>query len=220
MKQETIANLTSYIIEPETTVDNVVILLHGYGADGQDLISIGDMWKQDLPSTVFISPNAPHQCEQSPYGYQWFSLLDFTKDAMRQKIANTHDGLSVYIDAILQKYNLTDDKLILSGFSQGCMMSLNTALLRPQPCAGVLGYSGLLVDHNLPKQSTNKNTPVHLIHGEDDNVVPVQEWINATSVLTDAGFKVSGYTTPGLPHGIDPQGIKSGLGFIKECFTK
>lgn len=217
MKKIHIGGLTSYVIEPHSHIKNIVVLLHGYGSDGQDLIGIGDQWKHDMPGTVFISPDAPYPCEISPMGRQWFSLAEYTMPAMEREVVGVWPVLDKYLDDVLAHYTLPDSRMILGGFSQGCMMSLYALPRRNKPCAGILGYSGRLLGENALHDSKNTKTPVHLIHGEADSIVAVDAWDYATKTLEENGYSVTGYTTPGLPHGIDANGITSGADFIKTC---
>lgn len=216
IRAEAIGGLNTYIIDPVSggKPQHIVVLLHGYGANGQDLIGIGAEWAPSLPDCVFVSPDAPFPCEMSPMGLQWFSLQNYTDAAMTVEIQKIFPILSQWLDGILAHFGLTDDKMILSGFSQGCMMSLYTATRREKPCAGVLGYSGRLLD---APQNHGGQIPIHLIHGEADQVVPVSSWHDAKKTLESNGFKVTGHTTSALPHGIDMGGIESGLKFIQSC---
>jgi phospholipase/carboxylesterase len=218
MKNLKISTLNSYAIEPQEKPKNIIVFLHGYGANGQDLIGIGAEWKRALPHTIFISPDAPFPCEMSPLGRQWFSLSEYTIPAMEREIVNVWPTLDGYLDAVLDHYDLTDGQMILCGFSQGCMMGLYALPRRHRPCAGILGYSGRLLGEKELKTGQNKETPIYLIHGEADNVVPSESWDHATQTLEEYGYDVSGYTTPYLGHGIDPKGISSGLKFVQDCF--
>ncbi len=221
MQQKKIGELNCYVIEPDADVtpNNVIILFHGYGADGRDLISIADMWTERLNNVVFVAPDSPIQCEESPFGKQWFSLSEYTKEAMTRGIQETTDMTDGFINAVTQEYNVKRDRLVLSGFSQGCMMALHIALTSPEPFAGVLGYSGMLLDQDAARTSVNKHTPIHLIHGTGDVVVPSAEWNEATSLLKKLNYPVTGYKTKGLDHSIDFQGIDSGMFFLVECLS-
>lgn len=221
MQQKNIGNLNCYVIEPDADVipNNVVILFHGYGADGRDLISIADMWTERLNNVVFIAPDSPIQCEESPFGKQWFSLNPYTKESMVQQIQETSDMTDGFISAVTQEYNIKRNRVVLSGFSQGCMMALHIALTSEEPFAGVLGYSGMLLDHTAAQKSVNKHTPIHLIHGTGDVVVPSAEWDEATSLLKKLNYPVTGYKTKGLDHSIDFQGIDSGMFFLVQCLS-
>lgn len=219
MEQKKIGKLNSYVLFPESDErypTSAVIFLHGYGSNGRDLISIGDEWAPHCPATVFISPDAPQQCEQTPIGRQWFSLNEYTREAMEREIEHYWKNLSNYIDAVIDEYTLTEDQIILVGFSQGTMMALYTALLRDNACAGVLGYSGRLLSEEKLMQSPHKTMPIQLIHGTSDMVVSVDEWDNAMALFKSHKFNITGHTSNGLGHGINTQGIESGLFFIKD----
>lgn len=219
LRIETIGGLNTYIVDPASggKPSCIVVLLHGYGADGRDLIDIGAGWAASLPDCVFVSPDAPALCEISPSGRQWFSLKDYNDAAMTIEIEQAWETLDRWLDAVLEEFRLNDKDMVLGGFSQGCMMSLYTAMRRKNPCAGIIGYSGRLLGGGM---ATHNAIPIHLIHGEADTVVPVSSWHDAKKALESHGYTVSGYTTPHLPHGIDMKGLQSGLDFIRSCLEK
>ena len=219
MEQKVIRNLQSHYIRPHSEdryPDSVVISLHGYGADGKDLISLGQEWAPHCPNTLFISPDAPHPCEVSPLGRQWFSLEPFSHEIMAERVAETWLIVSDYIDAVADEFSISSQNIVLVGFSQGTMMALQTALCREKPVAGVLGYSGMLLNEELAETTKNKDTLIQLIHGAMDAIIPVSEWFKAMDIFKNNGFKITGYTSKKLPHGIDANGVESGLFFIKE----
>lgn len=199
---------------------SLVILLHGYGSNGQDLISLAPMCAQALPETMFVSPDAPFPLEMMPGmgGYQWFSLLDRSPEVMLEGAENAAPILESFIDAMAQRFDIPFEKIALLGFSQGTMMSLYTAPRLPKKISGVLGYSGALIGGEGLTEDPEEfqHFPVHLIHGEADDVVPVQARTQAQQLLEKAGYSVSGHTTPGLTHSIDEDGIRSGFAFLKE----
>lgn len=198
---------------------SLVILLHGYGSNGEDLISLAPFWDRDLPDTLFISPDAPFGCEIG-FGYQWFSLQSWAPLTMLAAAEQTSAILNRFINDQMTTYNIPASKVALAGFSQGSMMSLYIAPRRPDPIAGVLAYSGaLLGGEGLIGQSRISRMPVHMVHGEMDPVVPVGAWLHATETLRQAGFEVSGHTTPGLAHSIDEKGIHEGGEFLKKILA-
>ncbi|OIN85808.1 MAG: hypothetical protein AUJ12_07670 [Alphaproteobacteria bacterium CG1_02_46_17] len=198
---------------------SLVILLHGYGSNGEDLISLAPYWDRDVPDAVFVSPDAPFGCEIG-FGYQWFSLQSWAPLAMLSAAERTAGLLNTFIDEQMQAYNIPASKVAFVGFSQGTMMSLFVAPRRKEPIAGVLGFSGaLLGGEGLIGQQSISRTKVHLVHGEMDPVVPVGAWLHATETLRQAGFDVSGHTTPGLAHSIDEKGIHEGGEFLKRILT-
>ena len=197
----------------------IVILLHGLGANGQDLLGLAPEYAQALPDTVFVSPDAPFACDMAPMGYQWFSLLDRDPDKILAGIKTASPILENFIEQQLEKYGLGADKLALVGFSQGTMMSLYFGPRYKSQIAGIMGYSGALIWDQETAIDALKKPPVNLVHGEADNVVSIEAYYNAREVLESSGFNVTGHTTPHLMHGIDGDGIDSGREFLKTVLT-
>lgn len=191
----------------------LVVLLHGIGADGDDLIGLADAWAPQLPDVAFASPHAPFPSDMSPMGRQWFSLQERTAAAILAGIQAAEPILNAYLDRMLASHGLGDDRLALVGFSQGTMMALFTAPQRPKACAAIVGYSGALFAARDLAESPSK-PPLLLVHGDADEVVPVQATVTAAQALTDAGFQVRSEIRPGLPHGIDGEGIAMGGAFL------
>ena len=218
MLKKSMVELNHYIQDPYQgkIIKQVIVLLHGYGSNGRDLISLAPYWKQSAPNAAFVSPDAPFPCETG-IGYQWFSLAPRTQEEYLADIEETHDILNDYLDKVLREHGLEDHHLALVGFSQGTMMSLYTGPRRKGRIAGILGYSGNIIGEETLK--TYNRPPVHLIHGEADSVVPIDSYHKTVKLLKRKGFRVSGYTTPELEHSIDSQGIESGAEFISEIFS-
>ena len=194
----------------------IVLLLHGLGADGEDLIGLAPYIAQHRPHALFLAPNAPFPCDMAPYGYQWFSLQDRTPSMMLAGVQAVAPMLNDYIDAELAASGLSDDRLVLVGFSQGTMMSLHVAPRRPHPVAGVVGFSGaLLAADRLGAEAVSK-PPVLLIHGDADPIVPFQAMAAAEAALRAAGIEVRSERRPGLPHSIDEPGIRRAVAFMGE----
>lgn len=193
---------------------SMVIMLHGLGSNGQDLISLAPYMAARLPDTVFVSPDAPFPCDMAPIGHQWFSLQDRTPSVMLSGVQRAAPMLDSYITTMMEKYDVSADKVALLGFSQGTMMSLFVGPRFPEKLAGILGYSGALIGSNSLSGSDINKIPVHLIHGDADDVVPVDRFYDAESALREAGFVVSGSVTKGLPHSIDEKGIVDGMAFL------
>jgi phospholipase/carboxylesterase len=198
--------------------DSLVILLHGLGADGDDLIGLAPHWAQLLPRTAFVSPPAPFPCDMAPYGRQWFSLQDRGAASVLSGVQAAAPILNAFIDQQLAAHGLTDDRLALVGFSQGTMMSLYVAPRRAKPVAGVVGYSGMLTGPDLLAQEVRSRPPVLLIHGEADPVVPFQAMESAARALQAVNIKVTTERRPGLPHSIDEVGLVKGGRFLAERF--
>ena len=198
--------------------EQLIVLLHGLGADGNDLISLAPVFAQALPKAVFVSPHAPFPCDMAPYGRQWFSLQDRRPEALRSGADLAAPILNGFLDDELAKLGLGDGQLALIGFSQGTMMSLHVALRRPAPCAAVVGYSGLLVDGARLAEEIVSRPPVLLVHGDADEILPVAALPAAVEALETAGVAVKHQVRPGLGHGIDQPGIGLGLGHLKAAF--
>lgn len=194
--------------------ESMVILLHGLGSNGQDLIDLAQYWDQALPNTVFLSPDAPYPCDMAPYGFQWFSLQSRMPQAMLAGAKTATPVLEAYIKEMLVKYDLPASKLALVGFSQGTMMSLYVAPRMSEKIAGVLGYSGALIGAETLGDTNIHKIPVHLVHGDMDMVVPLAAYHMAKEALDSNGFEVSGGITRGLPHSVDAHGIQSGGEFL------
>ena len=196
--------------------DSLVILLHGVGADGNDLIAIGREWAGHLPGTEFVSPHAPFPYDMAPFGRQWFSLRDRSPERILAGVQATAPILNGYIDAALADRGLTDDRLALFGFSQGTMMTLYVAPRRERACAAVVGCSGALMgSENLPSETTAR-PPVLLMHGSADDVVAPSALGAAEQALAEAGFNVEAHLRPGLGHGIDPFEVDRAGAFLAE----
>ena len=200
--------------------EKVVLMLHGYGSNGQDLISLAPLLAEAAPNAIFLSPDAPFVCDMSAMGRQWFPLQSFDPGYMLEGIRRSEPILNHYIDQVLEQLELEDKDLVLLGFSQGTMMSLYAAPRRKHAIAGVIGYSGALLGEAELSSSAIQKMPVVLIHGEDDQVVTFDRHEHAKSALKTHGFDIETLTIPGLPHSIDDAGIKTGAAFLKRVFAQ
>ncbi|MCB1839126.1 MAG: dienelactone hydrolase family protein [Rhodospirillales bacterium] len=204
-------------------IRNMVILLHGVGSNGRDLISLAPYWAQSLPDTLFISPDAPFRCDMAPPGYpnsyQWFSLQNRDPAVMLEGVKTVEPIVKAFIDEQLKEHNLKPGQLALVGFSQGTMTSLHVGPRYNPPLAGIVGFSGaLLWKPEMAKEKLNL-IPILLVHGEYDDVVPVDAWHHAMTMLSSCGFEPSGYTQPGLYHSIDQEGITTAASFLQKIFS-
>ncbi len=186
----------------------LIVLLHGLGADGNDLISLAPMLAPVLPGVAFVSPHAPFPCDMAPMGRQWFSLQDYSDEAILVGVQKVAPILNAFLDAELAKRGLQENQMALLGFSQGTMTALHVALRRPRPCAAVIGFSGALVKPALLADELVSRPPVTLIHGEADPVVPFPALPAAEAALKANGVPVSVLARPGLQHGIDQEGLE------------
>ena len=198
-------------------IKNAVIFLHGYGADGSDLISIGNQWQKELPSTYFFSPDAPTPFEGGGLsGRQWFSLKDHSPSSLAQGVQCAKPLIQNLIHQVKKSHNLIHSQVALVGFSQGAMVSLSYALHTPHKLAGVISYSGCHVPEPPPLVS---KPPILMIHGQDDSVLPIHLFHESQQRLEKLGAPVTGHVREKLGHGIDEWGLERGLKFLKEVFV-
>lgn len=194
----------------------LVILSHGYGADGNDLIGLAPNWQQLLPGAAFAAPNAPERCEMSPMGYQWFGITRLDPEEMYKGVTQAAPVLNAFIDQELARTGLDDSRLALVGFSQGTMMSLHVGLRRPTPPAVILGYSGALAGPDHLADELVGKPPIMMIHGDADDMLPVSRMHEAVQVLGQAGLTVQWHVSRGIGHGIAPDGMRLGGEFIRD----
>jgi phospholipase/carboxylesterase len=197
---------------------NLVIFLHGYGANGQDLIDIGRHWAYALPETAFVSPDAPQPCVEAPMGRQWFGLTQRSQREMAEGVASAAPALNAFIDSELERHGLGAASLALVGFSQGTMMALYAGLRRAEPLAGIVGYSGLLAGAEHLARDIRSRPPVLLVHGEEDPLIPAAAMLHAANALAAIGVSAEWHMRPGLAHGIDNEGLDFGVAFLRRVF--
>lgn len=198
---------------------SIVIFLHGYGADGADLLGLADPLAPHLPDTVFLAPDAPEPCSGNPFGRQWFPIpwLDGSSEEMaRQGLLAAADDLDAFFDARLTDEGLAPDRLALFGFSQGTMMALQVAPRRTSPVAGIVAFSGRLLQPEALAAAALSKPPVLLVHGDADPMVPFAEMHNAGQALTAAGFDTYGHVMKGAGHTIAPDGLSVALSFLHQ----
>ena len=197
----------------------LVILLHGLGADGNDLIGLAPYWARLLPDAEFLSPNAPFPCDMAPYGYQWFSSQDRSPEAVLGGVRAAAPILDAFIDEALEERHLGSAELALVGFSQGTMMSLFVGLRRAEPVAGIVGFSGRLLAPELLASELRSSPPTLVVHGTEDPVVPYSSMAAAETALKTAGVPVETVTSVGIGHSIDDQGLRRGGQFLKRVLS-
>jgi phospholipase/carboxylesterase len=206
------------------TARQLVVFLHGYGADGNDLIDIGRAWQQYLPQAAFVSPHAPEPCGQAPVGRQWFPLTFRDPNERWLGVNKAAPGLQRFLDAELERHKLRPSALALVGFSQGTMMALHVGLRRATARAAIVGYSGLLV---IPPEGgldafaaeIKSRPPVLLVHGDRDELIPAQALFQATQGLAALGVSVEWHLSAGVGHGIDAEGLRHGGEFLARRFV-
>ena len=197
----------------------LVVLLHGYGSNGDDLISLAPFFAQALPEAEFLSPNAPFPCEISAFGFQWFGFENRTPEMKLGGVRLAAEILDRFLDAELGRRGLQDWDLALVGFSQGTMMSLHVGPRRPSALGGILGFSGSLIAPELLSAEIKSKPRVFLVHGTGDQVVPYGALAQAEKALRDAGIEVATESRPNLPHSIDQIGAQKGALFLRQCFS-
>ena len=195
---------------------SLVVLLHGVGADGSDLIGLAPVLAAAMPEAAFVAPDAPFPCDMAPYGHQWFSVQDRTPAAVLAGVRAAAPSLDAYIDEELEKRGLDESDAALVGFSQGTMMSLFVGLRREKPLGGILGYSGRLIAADLLAGELRSRPPVLLVHGTEDPMVPFESMARAEAALQAAGVPVETLACVGIEHSIDPEGLERGGRFLHE----
>jgi len=195
---------------------SLVILLHGYGSNGADLIGLVPYWRAALPDTLFLAPNAPQACPGVPGGRQWWPLTSLSQEARAAGVRVSAPDLNAYIDTHLAANGLSEDRLALVGFSQGTMMALHVGPRRAKAIAGIIGYSGMLADPDALAKELATKPPVLLVHGDADEVLPVTAMNQAKTRLEDLGFKVAAHVSPNLGHSVDEVGLQLGASFLAQ----
>jgi len=201
------------------TAKKLVILFHGYGSNGQDLAGLAQAWAPNFPDVAWASPNAPEQVPGYPQGYQWFPISRLDPELMEQGVRSAHASAEQFVKSELQRWGLSDGDVLLVGFSQGTMMALHTALRRPTAPAGVLGYSGALAGPERLKEEMTAKPPILLIHGDQDDVLPVGMTLMAAQGLCAAGHGAEFHISQGIPHSIGPDGLELGQRFIANALA-
>lgn len=202
--------------------DAVVVFLHGYGADGADLLGLADPLAPHLPGTAFYAPDAPERSVNNPMGFQWFPIpwLDGSTEAQaKEAMGRSIGAVNAFLDKVLTDEGLTPDRMVLIGFSQGTMMALHVAPRRDQAVAGIVGFSGRLLAPELIDEVKVK-PPLLLAHGDQDPMVPFADMGLAAGALEQAGFDVQTHVMKNTPHGISPDGLSVALQFLKRHLGK
>ncbi len=195
-----------------------VVFLHGYGANGADLLGLAEPLAPHMPDTAFIAPDAPEPCAANPMGFQWFPIpwLDGSSPVeAARSMAQSVDDLNAFLDRVLADEGLVADRMILFGFSQGTMMALHVAPRRAEPVAGVVGFSGRLLEPARLTAEAVSRPPVLLVHGDADEMVPPASMPEAAEALQAAGFEVRTHVSRGTGHGIAPDGLSVALAFMR-----
>ena len=195
----------------------IVVLLHGFGSSGDDMISLAPHWQDALPDALFLAPNAPQKCGIIGAGYQWWGLSGFAPSALAAGALSAAPAIDAFIDRKLDEYGLTEADLALVGFSQGTMMALHVGLRRPRPIAAIVGYSGMLTGAAELARNEYVKPPILLVHGTADSVVPIAAMHMAESELKRLAVPVTSHISYGVGHTVDPVGLRLGKEFVAQA---
>ena len=208
--------LDSIIIKPEEGIEikYAIILLHGYGGDGKDISMLTLNWKRHMPNTVFICPNGHEICPINPSGFQWFDLTKDDKDYILDQSIKAEEKINVFINEIKQEFNLKNNQICLSGFSQGCMMSLNVGLTSKEKFSCIVGFSGKIINQNNLKLRIKNSTDTLLIHGDADQVVPSTYLLEAKDFLIRNNVGVETLLLKNCDHHIPVEASSTALNYI------
>lgn len=198
----------------------LIVLLHGYGSNGDDLIGLAPYWKKQLPHAQFVSPNAPTRVTGAPNGFQWFPLSRMDERELENGVENAAGALNAFIDSELERCALDESKLALVGFSQGTMMALHVGVRRKLAPAGVLGFSGALAGAARLKNEMKSKPPILLVHGDRDDVIPLSAMFAASEALCAAGHSAQWHISYGVPHSIGPDGLELGGDFLAMALNR
>ncbi len=197
---------------------SLVVLLHGYGSNGEDLISLAPYWAKALPNTQFVSPNAPEPVPMAPGGYQWFPISRLDPREVETGVARASGVLEKFIDRELERYQIAPDRMALVGFSQGTMMALHVGLRRPR-LGAIVGFSGALPAAGKLKDEAKCKPPVLLVHGDQDEMIPITALFAAAEGLAAAEIGAQWHVSYGVPHSIGPDGLQLGGEFLRAALA-
>ena len=213
--------LDSIIIKPENDAEikNAIILLHGYGGDGKDISLLSLNWKRHLPNTIFICPNGHEKCSINPSGFQWFDLTKDDPNFILEQSIQAEKKLNLFIDEIKNEFNLDNNKICLSGFSQGCMMSINLGLTSDKEFNCIVGFSGKIINEENLKSRIKVSTNTLLIHGDSDQVVQPNFMLEAKDFFIRNNIKIETHLIKNCDHNIPIEASSIALNYIKKKFS-
>ena len=211
-------SLNSATFNSGSSIKNAVILCHGYGGDGKDISIVAHYWKNFLPDTLFVCPDAPEVCKVNPQGFQWFDLMDQTEDEILSKSLIAEAKLNKFIDEVKEKNKLKTSQIALVGFSQGCMISLQTALKRKDKIKCLIGYSGKILNQDHLRKNIHSRPEIYLMHGDIDNVVPLNSLLEAKEFFSNQKYEINTKIFKNCEHRIPTEGLSIGLEFLKKNF--
>ena len=211
-------SLNTIILEPLSKVKpkNAVILCHGYGGDGKDISILAGYWRSYLPDTIFICPDAPEKCDASPSGFQWFDLMDQTPEQILSKSLVAEIKLNKLIDEVKEQNSLSANQIVIGGFSQGCMISLQTGIKRKDKINSIIGYSGKIIDTEHLGKNIASRPNIILMHGDMDQVVTIDGLLEAKDFFSKNNYQIETKIFKNCEHRIPTEGSSLGLQFIKK----
>ena len=214
-------SLNTIVLEPlsKNKPKNAVILCHGYGGDGNDISILANYWKAHLPHTIFICPDAPEKCAASPTGFQWFDLLDQSPEQVLAKSLVAENKLNKLIDEVKEKNNLKASEITIGGFSQGCMLTLQTGIKRKDKINSIIGYSGRIIDTDHLSNNINSRPNIILMHGDIDQIVTIDSFLEAKEFFGKNSYDIETKIFKNCEHRIPTEGSSLGLQFIKKHFN-
>ena len=211
-------SLNTIILDPlsKEKPKSAVILCHGYGGDGKDISILANYWRAHLPNTIFICPDAPERCAASPSGFQWFDLMDQTPEQVLSKSLVAENKLNKLIDEVKDRNNLSANQIVIGGFSQGCMISLQTGIKRKDTINSIIGYSGRIIDKDHLGKNIFSKPNIILMHGDTDQIVSVNSLLEAKDFFNKNNYKIETQIFKNCEHRIPTEGSSLGLQFIKK----
>ena len=214
-------SLNTIVLDPlsKNKPKNAVILCHGYGGDGNDISILANYWRAHLPDTIFICPDAPEKCAASPSGFQWFDLMDQTPEQVLAKSLVAENKLNKLIDEVKKNNSLKADQIIIGGFSQGCMITLQAGLKRKDTVNSIIGYSGRIIDTEHLSKNINSRPQIILMHGDADQIVPIDCLLEAKDFFNKNNYEIETKIFKNCEHRIPTEGSSLGLQFIKKQFN-
>ena len=212
-------SLNTKIVNSTKTTESAVILCHGYGGDGNDISIVANYWKNFLPKTLFLCPDAPEICKVNPSGFQWFDLMDQTPEQVLAKSLVAENKLNKLIDEVKKNNSLKADQIIIGGFSQGCMITLQAGLKRKDMVNSVIGYSGRIIDTEHLSKNINSRPNIILMHGDIDQVVSIDSLLEAKDFFNKNNYEIETKIFKNCEHRIPTEGSSLGLQFIKKQFN-
>ena len=213
--------LDTTIIKPENEakIKDAIILLHGYGGDGKDISVLALNWKRHLPNTIFLCPNGHEKCQINPLGYQWFDLTKEDPKYILSEAKKAQNKLNQFINEVKKKFNLKNEKICLSGFSQGCMMSLNLGFISDYKYNCIVGFSGKIIDQEYLKKEKKVSTSTLLIHGDSDEIVSPNFMLEAKDFFERNNFKIDTHLVKNCGHHIPIEASSIALNYILKKFN-